>query len=278
VRYAGDQSEPPQAPTKDPWMMIDARPAPRSRQHRVAIVTGAAKGLGAAIVDKLAPRCASMLLADIDAEPLEQMGDRLCSDGRNVITLTSDLTDPDSAAQLVALADEKLGGADVLVNNAGIVDYASFFDTSRSLFERLMKVDVESVYFLTQAFAASLRDRGVGGCVVNLGTSHAITGVGATSAYAAAKGAVHAMTRALAVELAPLGIRVNTLALGTTMTERVRTNLSADLLTKRMRQIPLGRGAEPREAAEAISFLIDAEFATGSELVLDGGFTVFGDT
>jgi NAD(P)-dependent dehydrogenase (short-subunit alcohol dehydrogenase family) len=86
------------------------------------------------------------------------------------------------------------------------------------------------------------------------------------------------MTRALAVELAPLGIRVNTLALGTTMTERVRSDLGSDLLTKRMKQIPLRRGAEPGEAAEAISFLLDAGFATGTELVLDGGFTVFGDT
>jgi len=122
-----------------------------------------------------------------------------------------------------------------------------------------------------------LRERGEGGVVVNLGTSHAITGVAGTSAYAAAKGAVHAMSRALAVELAGLGIRVNTLALGTTLTERVRNDLPAALLEQRYRQIPLGRGADPGEAARAVVFLLDAGYATGSELVLDGGFTVYGD-
>ena len=260
------------------FLMADARPLERSQQDRVVIVTGAAKGLGQAITDELATRSASLLLADVDADLLEKLGDRLTADGHTVVTLAADLTEPDTATQLIALADEKLGGADVLVNNAGVVDYADFFGTSRALFRRLIAVDVETVYFLTQAFAASLRDRGCGGCVVNLGTSHAIAGVGGTSAYAAAKGAVHAMTRALAVELAPLGIRVNTLALGTTMTERVRSDLRSDLLTKRMHKIPLGRGAEPHEAARAVSFLIDAAFATGTELVLDGGFTVFGDT
>jgi NAD(P)-dependent dehydrogenase (short-subunit alcohol dehydrogenase family) len=258
--------------------MAEARPLERSRHDRVVIVTGAAKGLGQAIAEELAPRCAALLLVDVDAERLDELGERLSAENYTVITHAADLTEPDSAAEVIALADEKLGGADVLVNNAGIVNYADFFDTSRTLFERLFSVDVESVYFLTQSFAASLHERGFGGCVVNLGTSHALVGVGGTSAYAAAKGAVHAMTRALAVELAPLGIRVNTLALGTTMTERVRSDLGSDLLTKRMKQIPLRRGAEPREAAEAISFLLDAGFATGTELVLDGGFTVFGDT
>ncbi|WP_375504140.1 SDR family NAD(P)-dependent oxidoreductase [uncultured Jatrophihabitans sp.] len=257
--------------------MADARPVERPLHERVVVVTGAAKGLGDAIARELAPRCAALLLADLDAERVEAQADRLRAEGRKATAWVADLTDPGSAGALIDVADAEFGGADVLVNNAGIVEYAPLAETSRELFRRLMAVDVESVYFLTQAFADSLRRRESGGCVVNLGTSHALTGVGGTSAYSTAKGAVHAMTRALAVELAPLGIRVNTLALGTTLTERVRSELAPELLRKRMRQIPLARGARPQEAAAAVAYLLDAGFATGTELVLDGGFTVFGD-
>jgi len=244
---------------------------------RVVIVTGAARGLGRAIAVELA-RCGSaLLLVDLLEDPLAELAGELTAAGHKVASCVADLTHPGSAERVVAVANEELGGANALVNNAGIVDYAGFFETTTEMLRRLLEVDVEAVYFATQAFAASLRDRGQGGAVVNLGTSHAIAGVAGTSAYAAAKGAVHAMTRALAVELADLGIRVNTLALGTTLTERVRTELPAGLLEQRYRQIPLSRGAEPVEAARAVAYLLDAEYATGTELVLDGGFTVYGD-
>ena len=257
--------------------MAKACPPERGRDDRVTIVTGAAKGLGHAVALEMAPRSAAMLLVDLDEEPLAALAKELLARGHTVVTRVADLTAPESAADVIALADQELGGADVLVNNAGIVQYDGFLDTSREFLRRLLEVDVESVYFMTQAFAASLRDRGIGGSVVNLGTGHAVTGVGGTSAYAAAKGAIHALTRALAVELAPLGIRVNTLALGTTMTERVRTELAPELLAQRFERIPLRRGATPEEAAQAIAYLVEAGYATGTELVLDGGFTVFGD-
>jgi NAD(P)-dependent dehydrogenase (short-subunit alcohol dehydrogenase family) len=178
---------------------------------------------------------------------------------------------------VLALADQELGGAEALVNNAGIVEYAPFLETSRTALRRLLEVDVEAVFFMTQAFATSLRRRGGGGVVVNLGTIHAVDGVSGTAAYAAAKGAIHALTRTLAVELAPDGIRVTNLVLGPTMTERVRTALPPDLLEQRLKQIPLRRAAEPDEAARAVTYLLEADYATGCELVLDGGFTAFGD-
>lgn len=218
-----------------------------------------------------------MVLVDIDKNALDEFAVELRARGNRVETLGIDLTAADSGAAVMASALAAFGRADVLVNNAGVVQYADLDATSRGLLRRLLNIDVEAPYFLTQAFASALRARGAGGCVINLGTSHALAGVAGTSAYAAAKGAVHAMTRALAVELAPYGIRVNTLALGTTLTERVRAQLHPELIRQRMRQIPLKRGAEPEEAARAVAFLVDARFATGTELVLDGGFTVYGD-
>lgn len=244
---------------------------------QVVIVTGAARGLGREIASELAARGRNLVLVDLLSQPLEELASELSAGGAQVVTCVADMAASDSASRVVATAQEAFGGADALVNNAGIVDYAGLFDTDRKMLERLLEVDVVSVYLMTQAFAAALRERGAGGAVVNLGTSHAISGVAGTSAYAAAKGAVHAMSRALAVELAGLGIRVNTLALGTTLTERVRNDLPSALLEQRYRQIPLGRGADPGEAARAVVFLLDAGYATGSELVLDGGFTVYGD-
>ncbi|GAA1515389.1 SDR family NAD(P)-dependent oxidoreductase [Nocardioides humi] len=244
---------------------------------RTVIVTGASQGLGRTIACALAPTSRALLVVDRLDEPLQLLAAQLRRAGHQVAACVADLTEDGSAGRVVAVADVELGGADALVNNAGLVEYAAFFDTSPELLRRLLRVDVESVFLLTQAFAASVRDRGESGAVVNLGTSHALAGVAGTSAYAAAKGAVHALTRALAVELAGIGIRVNTLALGTTLTERVRTELPPALLEQRLRQIPLHRGADPAEAARAVSFLLDAEFATGTELVLDGGFTVYGD-
>jgi cyclopentanol dehydrogenase len=245
--------------------------------NQVVIVTGAARGLGREIARELAAQGRALVLVDLLHQPLEELATDLSASGARVVTCVADMTASDSPSRVVATAQDAFGGADALVNNAGIVDYAGLFETDRKMLERLLEIDVVSVYLMTQAFAAALRERGEGGVVVNLGTSHAITGVAGTSAYAAAKGAVHAMSRALAVELAGLGIRVNTLALGTTLTERVRNDLPAALLEQRYRQIPLGRGADPGEAARAVVFLLDAGYATGSELVLDGGFTVYGD-
>jgi len=244
---------------------------------RVAIVTGAALGLGRAIARELAAAGWSLVAVDMQAEQLAALAAELQEGGHPVVTVVADMTAQDTPAVVMAAAEEAFDRADALVNNAGIVDYAGFFDSDRAMLQRLLDVDVTSVYMMTQAFAATLRRRGTAGSVVNLGTSHAISGVAGTSAYAAAKGAVHAMSRALAVELADLGIRVNTLALGTTLTDRVRNDLPAELLSQRYRQIPLKRGAEPEEAARAVAFLLDAEYATGTELVLDGGFTVYGD-
>lgn len=247
------------------------------RKSRAVIVTGAGGGLGRAIAAELAERGDAVLLADLAGDRLDTLCRDLDARGHRVASFSGDLTVAGTAEQMIKAAQDAFGGADALVNNAGLVEYAGFFDTTPAMLRRLLTVDVEALFFATQAFAASSRSTGCGGAVVNIGTSHALAGVAGTSAYAAAKGAVHALSRALAVELGPLGIRVNTLALGTTLTERVRNELAPELLQQRYRQIPLSRGADPEEAARAVAYLLDAEFATGTELVLDGGFTIYGD-
>lgn len=246
-------------------------------EQTAAIVTGAAAGLGLAIAQRLAADGHPVLLVDRDEGELGAAARVVERAGMPVATLVADVTDAEAPAVVVAAAADAYGDASVLINNAGIVPYAPFLDTAPAMLEEVLRIDVASVFLVSQAFARYRVERGGGGCIVNLGTGHALVGVAGTAAYAAAKGAVHALTRALAVELAPHGIRVNTLALGTTMTERVRRTLPAETLATRLRQIPLGRGAEPGEAAEAAAYLVGAGYTTGTELVVDGGFSIFGD-
>jgi len=243
----------------------------------IVAVTGTASGLGRTMALHLVDHATGLVLADVDADGLAAIEVEL-SRRIPVVTLVSDVRDESFPKSFLDLARQGIGTPHVLVNNAGIVPYAPFLTQDRAVFRELFAVDVESVYFLSQEFARQRIAEGGGGLIVNLGTVHSLVGVGGTSAYAAAKGALHALTRALAVELAPHGIRVNTLALGTTMTDRVKSALSPEVLEGRLRQIPLHRGATPEEAAHALQFLIEAEFTTGTEIVLDGGFTVFGDS
>jgi NAD(P)-dependent dehydrogenase (short-subunit alcohol dehydrogenase family) len=252
-------------------------PTARSVTERVAIVTGAAVGLGRVIAGRLATEVSGLVLVDRDQSELGRTAGLVERPGLTIETLVADVTEHDAPARVASLASARFGGADVLINNAGVVDYAPFFETTPPMLRRLLAIDVESVYFMSQAFARDLVQRGAGGSIVNLGTMHALRGVGGTSGYAAAKGAIHSLTRALSVELAPHGIRVNTLALGMTLTARVVATLSEETMSGRLRQIPLRRGAQPSEAADAVVYLVNAEYATGTELVLDGGFTIFGD-
>lgn len=242
----------------------------------VVIITGAGRGLGRTFAASVSEVASGLILVGRDPEALEATVAE-CHGDAEIRTIVADMTDEDTPERVMALAQDAFGAADVLVNNAGIVEYGPFVETSREFVRRMFEIDVESVYFMTQEFARTRIAAGGGGLVVNLGTIHAMAGVAGTSAYAAAKGAIHALTRTLAVELAPHNIRVNNLALGMTMTERVEKRLSPALKEGRMRQIPLKRGASPEEAASALRYLLTAEYMTGSELVLDGGFTIYGD-
>lgn len=245
-----------------------------------AIVTGAARGLGQAIAELFLASGANVLVVDRDARQLAAATTMLADTHgpARVAAVVADLADEAAADRVVEYGQHQFGTLHVLVNNAGIVKYAPFLDTSSALLRELLLIDVESVFRMTQSFARYLIAGSIQGNIINIGSSHAETGVGGTAAYAAAKGAIHALTRALAVELAPHGIRVNTAAFGTTATERVRNELPATVLEKRLRQIPLARAATPQEAAGAVLHLTTAGYMTGATLMVDGGFTVFGDS
>ncbi|MGH3104078.1 MAG: SDR family NAD(P)-dependent oxidoreductase [Gaiellaceae bacterium] len=231
----------------------------------VALVTGANGGIGFAIAERLlrdgfALGYATNDRGDDDREAFE----RLSQLGR-VHWVDGDLTDAAVPGRLVAGTLEALGRLDVLVNNAGLSTAGPALELTAEDFDRTFAVDVKAAFLLSQHAARAMEGRG--GSIVNITSVHEHVPRPNFALYAAAKAALGMLTRGLALELAPLNIRVNAVAPGAIATER---NAEADSLAP---QIPLGRAGKPEEVAALVSYLASdaAGYVTGASFVIDGG-------
>ena len=252
-------------------------------RNPIAIVTGAADGIGWATAQVLARDGYAVALLDMRAEAAQA---RAASLGAAHLSLACDVTSEAAVAQAVAAVLAQFGRIDVLVNNAGIGDQmGSTVDQNADAFDRVLAVHLRGTFLMSQAVArvmlrGPVSDGGTRGAIVNLGSIASTTGLPTRNAYCAAKAGVLGMTRAMACEWARSGIRVNAVAPG-----YVNTALVADLKRRGMldgasiaHRTPLGRMAEPAEIAEAIRFLASprASYITGVVLPVDGGWTAFG--
>jgi NAD(P)-dependent dehydrogenase (short-subunit alcohol dehydrogenase family) len=242
-------------------------------ERKVAVITGAASGIGRATAFALAREgAAAVVVADVRSEPREggkATHDAISCDSRYVECDVTKLADLERA---VAAADE-FGGIDIMVNNAGIVVVKDFLDFTEEDYDRQMAVNAKGVFFGTQIAARRMVEKG-SGVIVNLSSIAGICGVGATSAYSASKGAVKLTTYAAAQALAPRGIRVNAIHPGLVATELVTGDfgLPADAITSAF-PVPIGRAAQPEDVADAIVMLCSdaTRYMTGASLVVDGG-------
>ena len=234
-------------------------------EGRVAIVTGGASGIGAATVERLLAEGAAVLSVD-----------RTKADGARTGRLAyhrADLTDPAAAPAMIAVAIERFGRLDYLVNNAGTGGLADAADQTDAEWARIFAINTHAVMYGCRAALPVLRRQG-GGAIVNIASISGIGGDYGMGAYAASKGAVVNYTRSVAMDCARDGIRVNALCPGL-----IDTPLSAGVpdRAKWTAGIPMGRSARASEMASAIAFLLsdDASFVTGSILVADGGLTAY---
>lgn len=243
----------------------------------VALITGGASGIGEATTIELARAGAQVHIADIQFQAAEKLAVDLVAAGLHAIAVHMDVTDANSIAAVAA----NLTQLDLLVNNAGIGHVGSVATTEEEDFDRLMNVNVRSVYLVTRAMLPLLLASERKGCIVNIGSVAGMIGIRQRFAYCTSKGAVLAMTRQLAVEY-PRELRVNAICPGTVETpfvegylekyhahekEKVREELRA-------RQ-PIGRLGTPQDVAAMVRYLASSEasFVTGSLMTIDGGWT-----
>jgi NAD(P)-dependent dehydrogenase (short-subunit alcohol dehydrogenase family) len=247
---------------------------------RVAVVTGAATGVGRATAFKLAEEGAALALTDLQGEPLAAVATQLASRGTDVVHEVGDVVQEGLVAGLIDEAESRFGRVDVLVNNVGIVILKSLLETTAEDFDRLMSVNCYSQLLTIQAVVPAMRRAG-GGSIVNVASVGAFVALPNVSAYCPSKSAVLGLTRAAAAELAP-DIRVNAVCPGGIDTDMARVHLASfDDKEAAMRKLTgrqmIPRYARPEEIAAVISFLAsdEASFVTGASYAAEAGHSAW---
>lgn len=244
-------------------------------EGKVALVTGAAQGIGRAVALRLAREGAAVAVEDrIANDRARETFEQVRAISGRACLIEGDIGQIEADQHVVGQAVTKLGRIDILVNNAGVERRADFLDVTEADYDLVLDINLKGLFFLTQAFARHVRDRGNGGRVVNISSVHEELPFPHFASYCASKGGVKMLMRGLSIALAPLGITINNVAPGA-----VRTSINAHLvndpalMAALLNNIPLKRLGSPEEIAGAVAFLCgdDANYMTGSTLVIDGG-------
>ncbi|WP_203350414.1 SDR family NAD(P)-dependent oxidoreductase [Streptomyces sp. S-9] len=247
----------------------------RRLEGKVALITGATGGIGAATAERFAREGARLVLTDVASEPLLSLARRIEAGGAEVTTALLDVSSAREWEEVTTLVRDRFGVLDVLVNVAGILDWPGVEDTREEAWDRVIDVNQKGTWLGMRAAMPLLRASG-NASVINTSSVLGLVGSGAAAAYQASKGAVRLLSKTAAVEYARQGVRVNSIHPGV-----IATPMIQDLLDEQgdqqpdIRRTPMRRAGRADEIASAMLFLAcdDSSFVTGSELVVDGGLT-----
>jgi len=243
-------------------------------QGKVSLITGAGQNIGRAMAERFSAEGSAVAVVDLDQDRGERVAAAIRESGGRAIGLVADVTDEAAVAATVSRVIDEWGRVDVLVNNVAATINKGLLDTTPEEFDRVVAITLRSAFLTGKHVAKAMIDAGHGGAIVNVGSTSGHRGIRNKLAYAAAKGGVNNLTRAMAMELASHGIRVNTLT--PTQTGSPVGMADEDDAVDRggaAKGIPIGRFGRPADQAAAALFLVsdEAGFVTGADLVCDGG-------
>lgn len=238
---------------------------------KTALVTGSSRGIGAAIAAKLAHEGYAVCINYIEhREAAEALAAKLRADGADVIVCQADVADEAAVKAMVRRCEAELGQISLLVNNAGISEQHQFQDITRKFWDRIFAVNLGGCFNTIQAVLPSmLHDHS--GCIINISSIWGLHGASCEAAYSSTKHAIVGLTKSLAMELAPSGIRVNSIAPGVINTDMVQV-LGSDTLSMLAEEIPVGRLGRAEEIADMVWAVACSEYMTGQIITVDGGF------
>lgn len=243
---------------------------------KVAVISGGARGMGASEAQLFLDEGAKVVITDVLDEAGKQTAQRLSPDGSRCMFLHHDVTNEDDWASVVAETVSAFGQIDILINNAGIFERGSILDTPLKDFQRTIDINLTGVFLGMKAVAPHMVQRKTGS-IVNISSVAGLAGTPGFVAYGASKWAVRGMTKGVAKELAPFGVRVNSIHPGIIDTPMLQTfDEAGEGVREAVRtRIPLGYEAEPIHVARLALYLAsdDSAYSTGSEFIVDGGWS-----
>lgn len=237
----------------------------------LALVTGGAQGIGYACAEALKEQGARLILADKNAEGVQQAASRL---GDSTIAIACDMSDPDQINRMFDSIESDHGPVEILVNNAGIANPAPFLDTTLEQFKAVIDVNLIGTFVALQRAARLMVANKIAGSIINMSSINAVVAIPAIAAYCASKGGVMQLTKSASLALAPHNIRVNAVGPGSIDTEMMAgVNADPKAMATALSRTPLKRIGEAREIGDVVAFLASskASYITGETIYVDGG-------
>ncbi|HOD17870.1 MAG TPA: glucose 1-dehydrogenase [Candidatus Cloacimonadota bacterium] len=243
--------------------------------NKIALITGAAKGMGAEEARLFAAEGASLIITDVDQVNLEKVSAEISAKGTKVLALKHDVSSEEDWIRIAKEAEAAFGKVDILVNNAGILDSDGVEKTTVEKWNKVIAVNQTGPWLGMKHIVPLMRKAG-GGSIVNISSVYALIGTGSSAAYQASKGAVRILSKTAAIEFVGQNIRVNAIMPGAIETPMVSGSIDETALKGLLSLVPMGRIGKPIEVAKVALFLAsdDSSYMTGAEIVVDGGWSV----